>query len=52
MIGIIISTLVQILVGYLFIVYIPRWLNARGVIATILKVIGVLIILSALFDWI
>ena len=46
-----IGTAIQCLVGYLFISYIPRWLNIKGVFATILKVIGVLIILRALIAW-
>lgn len=47
-----ISTAVKILLGWLLIDRIPAWLNLSGVIAMIVKVIGVLIIISALLDWI
>lgn len=47
-----IHTAVRILIGWLLIDRIPAWLNIRGIIATILKIIGVLIIISALLDWI
>lgn len=47
-----IHTAVRILIGWLLIDRVPAWLNFRGIIATILKVIGVLIIISALLDWI
>lgn len=52
MIDALIHTAVRILIGWLLIDRIPAWLNIRGIIATILKVIGVLIIISALLDWI
>ena len=47
-----IHTAVRILIGWLLIDRVPTWLNIRGIIATILKIIGVLIIISALLDWI
>lgn len=47
-----IHTAIRILIGWLLIDRVPAWLNIRGIIATILKVIGVLIIISALLDWI
>ena len=47
-----IHTAVRILIGWLLIDRVPAWLNIRGIVATILKVIGVLIIISALLDWI
>lgn len=52
MIDALIHTAVRILIGWLLIDRVPAWLNIRGIIATILKVIGVLIIISALLDWI
>lgn len=52
MINALIHTAVRILIGWLLIERIPAWLNIRGIVATILKVIGVLIIISALLDWI
>lgn len=52
MISDLIGTLIQCLIGYLFIAYIPKWLNISGIFATILKVIGVLIILRALLAWV
>ncbi len=47
-----IQTAVRVLIGWLLIDKIPTWLSLKGVIATIVKVIGVLIILSALLSWI
>lgn len=47
-----IHTAVRIFIGWLLIDRVPAWLNIRGIIAAILKVIGVLIIISALLDWI
>lgn len=52
MINALIHTTVRILIGWLLIERVPAWLNIRGIVATILKVIGVLIIISALLDWI
>ncbi len=52
MINALIHTAVRILIGWLLIEKVPAWLNIRGIVATILKVIGVLIIISALLDWI
>ena len=47
-----ISTAVKILIGWILIDKVPSWLNLRGIIATIIKVVGVLVIISALLDWI
>ena len=44
MIDALIHTAVRILIGWLLIDRVPAWLNIRGIVATILKVIGVLII--------
>lgn len=52
MINALIHTAIRILIGWLLIEKVPAWLNIRGIIATILKIIGVLIIISALLDWI
>ena len=52
MIDALIHTAVRILIGWLLIDRVSAWLNIRGIVATILKVIGVLIIISALLDWI
>ena len=52
MINALIHTAIRILIGWLLIERVPAWLNIRGIVATILKVIGVLIIISALLDWI
>lgn len=52
MIGALISTIVRILIGWILIDKVPLWLNLSGIIATIIKVIGVLIIISALLAWI
>lgn len=47
-----ISTAVKILIGWILIDKVPSWLNLSGIIAAIIKVIGVLIIISALLDWV
>lgn len=52
MIDHLISVLASCVIGWLFIVKIPQWLNATGVIAIILKVIGILVILSALLSFV
>lgn len=52
MINALIHTAVRIIIGWLLIERVPAWLNIRGIVATILKIIGVLIIISALLDWI
>ena len=52
MINALIHTAIRILIGWLLIERVPVWLNISGIIATILKVIGVLIIISALLDWV
>ncbi len=46
-----INTAVKILIGWVLIDKVPSWLSLRGIIATIIKVIGVLIIVSALLYW-
>ena len=52
MIGHIISTLVEILIGYILIQRVSEWLNLRGFIAIIVKVIGILVIIGALISWV
>lgn len=52
MVSLLISTAVRILIGWLLIDRVPAWLNLSGIIATIIKVIGVLIIISALLAWV
>ncbi len=52
MIHALISTAVRILIGWILIDKVPAWLGLRGFIATLIKVIGVLIILSALLAWV
>lgn len=47
----IISTLIQCLVGWLLIERVPTWLKIDGIFATIVKIIGLLIILRALIAW-
>ncbi|MBQ8361196.1 MAG: hypothetical protein IJX44_04520 [Bacteroidaceae bacterium] len=47
-----ISTAIRILIGWMLIDRVPSWLNLSGIIATIVKVIGVLIIISALLAWV
>ena len=52
MISELISTAIRILIGWILIDKVPLWLNLSGIIAVIVKVIGVLIIISALLAWI
>lgn len=52
MISALISTVVKILIGWIVIEKVPAWIGLSGIIATILKVIGILIIISALLDWV
>lgn len=47
----IISTLVQCLIGWLLISRVPGWLRISGLFATVIRVIGVLVILRALLAW-
>lgn len=47
----IISTLIQCLVGWILIEKVPFWLNISGFIATIIKIIGILLIFRALLAW-
>ena len=51
-ISLLVSTVVRIIIGWILIEYVPRWLNLKGIISTIIKVIGVLIIISALLVWV
>lgn len=51
MLSMIISTLAQCLVGWILIEKVPDWIRITGFIATIIRVIGVLIILRALIAW-
>lgn len=46
-----IGTAIECLIGWLLIEKVPAWLKIRGVFATIVKIIGVLIILRALIAW-
>lgn len=52
MINALISTLVKILIGWLLVDRVPQWLSLRGFISTLVKIIGVLVIISALLDWV
>lgn len=52
MINALIKTAILIVIGWLLIDKVPGWIGIRGIVATIIKIIGVLIILSALLAWI
>lgn len=52
MIGALISTAIRVIIGWILIDKVPVWLGITGFLATILKVVGVLVILSALLDWV
>lgn len=47
-----ISTAICILIGWLLIDKVPKWLGARGTVATIIKVIGVIVIIGSLLAWV
>lgn len=47
-----IHTAIRILIGWILIDKVPSWLGLSGIIAMIIKVIGVLIILSTLLAWV
>ena len=51
MISALIQTVIHVLIGWILIEKVPSWLNLRGIIATIIKVIGILIILGAFLSW-
>jgi len=51
MISLIISTLIQCLVGWILIEKVPAWLKISGFFATIIKIIGILVIIRALVAW-
>lgn len=46
--NLLISTAIQILIGWILIDKVPSWLGLDGIVEKIVKVIGVLIIISAL----
>jgi len=48
----IVSTLITLLIGYILIDNVPGWLNLKGIFATIVKIVGILVVLSALLVWI
>lgn len=50
-IGNLIGTVIQCLLGWLLIEKVPSWLGISGIFATIVKVIGILIIIRALLAW-
>lgn len=46
----IIKILIRVLIGWILIQYVPSWLKLKGMIRTIVQVIGVVILLSALLQ--
>lgn len=51
MVDSLIHTAVKILIGWILIDRVPVWLNLKGILALIVKIVGVLIIISSLIDW-
>lgn len=49
-VNILISMAVQVLIGWIVLDKVPSWLNLRGIISTIIKIFGILIIISALLQ--
>lgn len=52
MISLLISTAARVLIGWILIDKVPAWIGLSGIIAKVIKVIGVLIIISALLVWV
>lgn len=52
MVNALLHTAIRILIGWILIDKVPSWLGLDGIVAKIVKVIGVLIIISALLDWV
>jgi hypothetical protein len=52
MINSIISTIVQLLIGWILIQYVPYWLKLKGGFAMIVKVVGVVVFIGALLVWV
>ncbi len=48
----IIATIAQLVLGYIFIEYVPGWLHLKSFFTTISRIIGVVIIISAILHWI
>ena len=47
-----ISTVIMIVIGWLLIDKVPKWLEIRGTFATIIKLIGVVVIILSLLSWV
>lgn len=47
-----IATAIGILIGWILFDKVPKWFGTRGIITTIFKVIGVLVIIAALLSWV
>lgn len=48
----IITTLVYCIIGWMLIEKVPYWLSLKGFIATIVKIIGILVIIYGLLSWV
>ena len=51
MINALIHTTIKILIGWVIFDMVPRWLSLKGLVSTIVKIIGVLIMISAITAW-
>lgn len=45
------STTIMILVGWLLVQYVPKWLSLKNKPALIVKIVGVIIIIGSLLSW-
>lgn len=52
MLSTLISTLVRILIGWILIEKVPAWLGLTKFFATIVRILGIIIIISALLIWV
>lgn len=50
MLSALISTAIYCLIGWILIDRVPSWLQLKGIIATIVKIIGILVIVKALLN--
>lgn len=48
--GYLIGILVRLVIGWLFITKIPEWVKATGILASIIRLVGVLIIISIILN--
>lgn len=48
----ILSTAICILIGWILIDKVPKWVGLKGTVSTIVKVVGVIVIIGSLLAWV